>query len=54
MRIIYILVGLIVICTWFGIELRKKYRDLSHLLLGLAGLFGLLAIFAFFGIHEGM
>jgi hypothetical protein len=54
MRVIYILIGLIIICTWFGIELGKSHRDLSHLLLGLAGLFSLLAIFAFFGIHGGM
>ena len=36
MRVIYILVGLIILCTWFGIELRKTHRDFSHLLLGMA------------------
>jgi len=51
MRVIYILVGLIFVCSWFGIELRKTNRDISHLLLGLAGLFSILAIVAFFGIH---
>lgn len=51
MRVIYILVGLIVVCTWFGIELRKTHRDLSHLLLGIAVLLTILAVFAFFGIH---
>lgn len=51
MRVIYILVGLIIACTWFGIELRKTHRDFSHLLLGLAGLFTVLALVAFFGIH---
>lgn len=51
MRVIYILVGLIFVCSWFGIELRKTHRDISHLLLGLAGLFSILAIVAFFGIH---
>ena len=51
MRVIYILVGLILVCTWFGIELRKTHRDLSHLLLGLAVIFTILAVVAFFGIH---
>ena len=51
MRVIYILVGLIIVCTWFGIELRKSHRDLSHLLLGLSVIFTVLAIFAFFRIH---
>jgi hypothetical protein len=51
MRVIYILVGLIIVCTWFGIELRKTHRDFSHLLLGLAGLLTILAVVAFLGIH---
>ena len=51
MRVIYILVGLIFVCTWFGIELRTTHRDLSHLLLGIAGLLTILAVIAFFGIH---
>lgn len=51
MRAIYILLGLIIVCIWFGIELRKTNRDISHLLLGLAGLLTILAILAFFGIH---
>jgi len=51
MRVIYILVGLIILCTWFGIELRKTHRDFSHLLLGLAGLLTALAVVAFLGIH---
>ena len=51
MRVIYILVGLIIVCTWFGIELRKTNRDISNLLLGLSGLMTVLAILAFFGIH---
>lgn len=51
MRIIYILLALIIVCTWFGIELRKTHRDFSHLLLGIAGLLTILAVVAFFGIH---
>jgi hypothetical protein len=51
MRVIYILVGLIIVCTWFGIELRKTHRDFSHLLLGIAGLLSILALVAFLGIH---
>jgi len=51
MRVIYILVGLIILCTWFGIELRKTHRDFSHLLLGMAGLLTILAVVAFLGIH---
>ena len=51
MRVIYILLALIILCTWFGIELRKTHRDISHLLLGVAGLLTILAVVAFFGIH---
>jgi hypothetical protein len=51
MRVIYILIGLIIICSWSGIELRKTHRDISHLLLGLAGLCSIFALIAFFGIH---
>jgi hypothetical protein len=51
MRVIYILLGLIIACTWFGIELRKTHRDFSHLLLGISGLLTILAVIAFFGIH---
>ena len=51
MRVIYILVGLIIVCTWFGIELRKTSRNLSHLLIGIAVLLTILAVIAFFGIH---
>ena len=51
MRVIYIRLTLIFVCTWFGIELRKSHRDFSHLLLGIAGLLSILAVVAFFGIH---
>jgi hypothetical protein len=51
MRVIYILLGLIIVCTWFGIELRKTHRDFSLLLLGISGLLTILAVIAFFGIH---
>ena len=51
MRAVYILIGLIVVCIWFGIELRKTHRDISHLLLGISVILTILAIFAFFGIH---
>ncbi|NIN38266.1 MAG: hypothetical protein GTO67_06135 [Gammaproteobacteria bacterium] len=51
MRVIYILIGLIVVTAWFGVELRKSHRDLAHLLLGISGLLTILAIAAFFGIH---
>ena len=51
MCVIYILLTLIFVCTWFGIELRKSHRDFSHLLLGIAGLLSILAVVAFFGIH---
>ncbi len=51
MHVIYILLTLIIVCTWFGIELRKSHRDFSHLLLGIAGLLSILAVMAFFGIH---
>jgi hypothetical protein len=51
MHVIYILLTLIIVCTWFGIELRNSHRDYSHLLLGIAGLLSILAVVAFFGIH---
>ncbi len=51
MRVIYILLALIIVCTWFGIELRKTHRDRSHLLLGGAGLLTILAVLAFLGIY---
>ncbi len=51
MHVIYILLTLIIVSTWFGIELRKSHRDFSHLLLGIAGLLSILAVVAFFGIH---
>ena len=51
MRVIYILLALIIFCTWLGAELRKSHRDFSHLLLGIAGLLTVLAVVAFFGIH---
>lgn len=51
MRVIYILLALILVCTWLGLELRKSHRDFSDLLLGVAGLLTILAIVAFFGIH---
>ena len=51
MHVIYILLALIIVCTWFGIELRKTHRDFSHLLLGVAVLLSILAGLAYFGIH---
>ena len=51
MHVIYILFALIIVCTWFGIELRKSHRDFSHLLLGVAALLIILAGLAYFGIH---
>jgi hypothetical protein len=51
MRVIYILLALIVVCAWSGLELRKSHRDISHLLLGVAGLLSILAMVAFLGIH---
>jgi hypothetical protein len=51
MRIVYILIALIIVSTWFGIELRKTHREFSQLLLGISGLLTILAIMAFFGIH---
>ena len=51
MRVVYILLALIIVCTWFGMEFRKSHRDISHLLLGVAGLLTILAVVAFLGIH---
>lgn len=51
MRAVYILIGLIVVCTWLGIEFRKTHRDFSHLMLGISAILTVLAVIAFFGIH---
>ena len=51
MRVVYILVGLIIVCTWLGIELRKTHRDFSHLLLGLAVMLTILAVVAAVGVN---
>lgn len=51
MRVVYILVGLIIVCTWLGIELRKTHRDFSHLLLGLAVMLTVLAVVAAVGVN---
>ena len=51
MRIIIFILGLIAVLVWLGVELRGRMRDLSTLCFGLAAVFVVLLIGAFFGIY---
>lgn len=53
MRVLFILLAVISVLTWLGVELRGNYRDLSQVLFGLAGLLAILMIGAFFGLYGG-
>ena len=51
MRIIIFILGVIAVLVWLGVELRGRMRDLSTLCFGLAAIFVVLLIGAFFGIY---
>lgn len=53
MRVILILLGVIIVLAWLAFELRERYRDLSQVLFGLAGLLAVLLVGAFFGLYGG-
>ena len=51
MRIIVFILGIIAVLVWLGVELRGRMRDLSILCFGLAAIFAVLLVGAFFGIY---
>ena len=51
MRIIVFILAVIVVLVWLGVELRARMRDLSTLCFGLAAIFAVLLIGAFFGVY---
>lgn len=44
MRIVFIVIAIIIVCTWLGLELRRTYRDVAQVLLGVAVLLSLLLL----------
>ncbi len=51
MRVIIVMLGVIAVLVWLGVELRGRMRDLSTLCFGLAGVAAVLLVGAFFGIY---
>lgn len=51
MRVIFIVLGIIAVLVWLGVELRRTMRPLSMLCLGLAVVFTFLLVGAFFGMY---
>ena len=51
MRVIIFILAVIAVLVWLGVELRARMRDLSALCFGLAAIFTVLLIGAFFGMY---
>ena len=51
MRVIIFILAVIVVLVWLGVELRGRMRDLSTLCFGLAAIFAVLLVGAFFGVY---
>ena len=51
MRVIIFILAIIAVLVWLGFELRGRMRDLSMLCFGLAAVFAVLLVGAFFGIY---
>lgn len=51
MRVIIFIIAVIVVLAWLGVELRTRMRDLSTLCFGLAAIFAVLLVGAFFGMY---
>ena len=51
MRVIIFILAIIAVLVWLGVELRGRMRDLSMLCFGLAVVFAVLLVGAFFGIY---
>lgn len=50
MRVIFIVLGVVLVLVWLGVELRSRLPNLALACFGLAVVFGMLLIGAFFGI----
>ncbi len=48
MRIIILLIGLVVVLTWIGVEVRNKHKPASNVLFAFALLSGVLLILAIY------
>ena len=51
MRAIFLLLGAIIVLSWFAFELRKRNRELSQVLVALAAVLTVLLVGAFFGLY---
>ena len=51
MRVILVMLGVIAVLVWLGVELRGRMRDLSMLCFGLAAVAVALLVGAVFGIY---
>ena len=51
MRIIVVMLGVIAVLVWLGVELRGQMRDVSMLCFGLAAVAAALLVGAVFGIY---
>ena len=51
MRTVYILIALIVVCTWLGFELRDRYRDVAQVMWGLSALFLAFLVAGMLGLY---
>ncbi len=51
MRTLFILLALSLVLAWVGYEVREKYRAVSNVLFGFAGLFVLILMGAFLDWH---
>ena len=51
MRVIVVMLGVIAVLVWLGVELRGRMRDVSMLCFGLAAVAAALLVGAVFGIY---
>ena len=51
MRVIIVMLGVIAVLVWLGVELRGRMKDLSMLCFGLAAVAAVMLVGAVFGIY---
>ena len=51
MRVIVVILGVIAVLVWLGFELRTRMKDIAALCFGLAAIFAVLLVGAFFGVY---
>lgn len=51
MRVIYVLLGVVIVLAWAGFELRHSHREWARTLFTLAGFVFLLLTGAYFGLY---